>query len=191
MASIVRLAIFVNVTKSELRIYASWNHLTSNKVATGVISDPGADNNRKYLLRVVEWNLTYFAVLTTRGLYWSILESGLALIACCLPLLNALGRLPALQSAMRSIRSLSLLHSSGSRTQDSNKRNDTDTFNRLHERGDISMDSTIAFAQDRNEHARYEAFARADSPNIAHIGPGTASGNIWVDEAFERREITV
>ena len=43
-------------------------------IATGVIQDPTADDD----------------LLTTRSLYWSMLESGLALIACCLPTLYAL-----------------------------------------------------------------------------------------------------
>ena len=120
-----------------------------------------------------------------------MLESGLALIACCLPILNALGRLPALQSAMRSIRSLTLLHSSSSRTQDSNKLNDVNTFNRLKGERDLSTDSQIAFAQDRNEPAQFEAFAMADSPRIARKGPETAPDTIWVDKAFERRESMV
>ena len=56
-------------------------------------------------------------VLLTEALYWSMLESGLALIACCLPTLNKLFSLPSVRSFVASIRSLRSMGSgrSGSR----------------------------------------------------------------------------
>jgi len=54
--------------------------------------------------------------ITTRGLYWSMLESGLALIACCLPALSGLIRSPALEPFLRSIPSFGSLSSNRSRS---------------------------------------------------------------------------
>lgn len=50
-------------------------------------------------------------VLVTRTLYWSMFESGLALIACCLPTLRFLFGPASMERLQRSLRSMLSLHS--------------------------------------------------------------------------------
>lgn len=56
-----------------------------------------------------------FLVVVTLGLYWSLLESGLALIAACLPTLSSLvlKERAGLNTMLRSIRSVFSLRSTG------------------------------------------------------------------------------
>ena len=51
-------------------------------------------------------------VLSTNGVYWCIIEAGLGLTAACLPTLYGLFRTKALESIVRSVRSLASLGSS-------------------------------------------------------------------------------
>lgn len=57
--------------------------------------------------------LTTTLVLITRGLYWAMIEAGLALMACCLPTVSALIRHKSVESAIRSVRSRVSLKSGG------------------------------------------------------------------------------
>ena len=52
------------------------------------------------------------AVLSTNGVYWCIIEAGLGLTAACLPTLYGLFRTKALESIVRSVRSIASLRSS-------------------------------------------------------------------------------
>ncbi|TEY35970.1 hypothetical protein BOTCAL_0570g00010 [Botryotinia calthae] len=53
-------------------------------------------------------------LLVTQIIFWSTIESGLALIACCLPVIHSLFRKESLESAIRSIRSMASLRSQSS-----------------------------------------------------------------------------
>lgn len=52
------------------------------------------------------------AVLSTNGVYWCIIEAGLGLTAACLPTMYGLFRTKALESIVRSVRSIASLGSS-------------------------------------------------------------------------------
>lgn len=56
--------------------------------------------------------MTGLQVLSTDGVYWCIIETGLGLTAACLPTLYGLFRTQALESIVRSVRSIASLGSS-------------------------------------------------------------------------------
>ena len=157
--SIVRLALFVNITE----------------LAAGIIQDPTADND----------------LLTTRGLYWSMLESGLALIACCLPTLYALSRVPRLQSLIRSARSLASLGSS-------RKSPARGSAEKKHPHGggdgapdtDFSTTSSEAIVTGMSglpAESKFQAYAMGDVPRVSSERT-EGDGEIWVDRTIEQRD---
>ena len=56
-------------------------------------------------------------VLSTDGIYWCIIEAGLGLTAACLPTLYGLFRTKAIESIVRSVRSIASLGSSPTGSQ--------------------------------------------------------------------------
>lgn len=60
-------------------------------------------------------------VLSTNGVYWCIIEAGLGLTAACLPTLYGLFRTKALESIVRSVRSIASLGSSPAASQRSDR----------------------------------------------------------------------
>ncbi|KAM3084557.1 hypothetical protein ACMFMG_001340 [Clarireedia jacksonii] len=61
-------------------------------------------------------------LIISRGLYWGLMEAGLATIGCCLPTLHALLIKSSIESIVRSIRSVVSLQSMNSHTSKSTKR---------------------------------------------------------------------
>ncbi|KAF7932852.1 uncharacterized protein EAE98_004151 [Botrytis deweyae] len=149
VASIVRLALFVNITG----------------IASGKIKDPNADND----------------LLTTRSLFWSMLESGLALVACCLPSLNSLAGLPAFRSMIDSLRSIASLHSSSEHYKIS-QGNDNSQL----KAEDPSSASRKALVPESADFAEIETYAMGDVPKIHH-GKSSGEDVIWVDKVVEQR----
>jgi hypothetical protein len=76
-----------------------------------VVFKTGIDNNRKSHLAPYSLSQLTSTVLITQVIFWSFIESSLALIACCLPTVHSLFHKSSLESAIRSIRSLASLRS--------------------------------------------------------------------------------
>lgn len=103
-----------------------------------------------------------------------MIESSLALIAACLPLIQGLFRQVSLESVIRSVRSLASLVSSsrGSRGSRGSKLSNI-AVTRMENRND-SMTSHAQMVPDYPKPARVEAFAmknlskQSDKSNIAH-----------------------
>jgi len=117
---------------------------------------------------ILYWHFTHLAVkaiiaegvdndiVITRGLYWSLIESGLAIIACCLPTLNALVNVTgSLESVVRSVRSMVSLRSYGSGRSSKNTKN----FETLSGNGNSSKSAIVA---DHSNPASIHAYAMGD-----------------------------
>lgn len=120
-----------------------------------------------------------------------MLESGLALVACCLPILNALGRLPALQSITRSVRRMTSLMSSRQRSQESSKRSHGTTLPNFKRSEYGSVGSQVAIMPDHTLSTNFDVYAMGDVPRIRHEGHETAQAKIWVDRTLEQSESVV
>ena len=134
------------------------------ELAAGIISDPGADNN----------------LLTTRALYWSMLESGLALIACCLPTLYALSRATRLQSLIKSARSYASLGS-----QHRNSVRNREKRSAASTTGELATVSSAASNHAFSNAGSIESHAMANTSNVSHDLQDTPEGEIWVDRTIE------
>ncbi|APA12130.1 hypothetical protein sscle_09g069000 [Sclerotinia sclerotiorum 1980 UF-70] len=153
VASIIRLALFVNITG----------------IASGKIKDPNADND----------------LLTTRSLFWSMLESGLALIACCLPSLNYLAGLPPFRSVIDSFRNITSIRSSSEHYKMS-QGNDNSQL----KAEDQSLASRKALVPESADSAEIETYAMGDVPKINH-GRRAGKDGIWVDKVVEQENYIV
>jgi len=133
-------------------------------LATGKIKDPDADND----------------LLTTRSLYWSMLESGLALIACCLPTLNFLARLPVSQSVIKSFRSVADTRTS---------RIMSERFSEVHDmHGLNSTASEIEFIPKQMDKADIETQAVGGVYTTPNAFRTTGKGDIWVAHTVDQSD---
>ncbi|KAF4630529.1 hypothetical protein G7Y89_g7613 [Cudoniella acicularis] len=142
------------------------------EIAEGKVKAANLDNN----------------LLVTRGLYWSTLESGLALTACCLPTLNALARLPALRSVIDSIRSVVSLSSFNLGSQKLSVGNDSHQFKTEDE---YSMASRTAFVPNDPKSANFETYAMGNVSKTSRQDHGERKEDIWVDKVIEQRDNVV
>lgn len=118
-----------------------------------------------------------------------MLESGLALIACCLPTLNALVRLPALQSIVRSVRDIASFGSYGSRSQRSQRLDEgphSISYKSSKREMNGSMTSQTAFVPEQIELAS-ETYAIGGVPKTFHEVRETPGGRLRVDKTVEQR----
>lgn len=79
----------------------------------------GTDNDRKSHLLLKCPLLSQALVLVTTILFWSMVESQLALLALCLPVLHSLFRRISLESVINSVRSIASLGSGSRRSPES------------------------------------------------------------------------
>ena len=119
-----------------------------------------------------------------------MLETGLALIACCLPTLTALGRSTLLQAFVKSMRSLVSLPSSGSglRSKLPKSHLSHETTKRNRDRSNGSSTSQIAMVTRYSKDARIETFVIGDTPKVLHKETESGDEVIWVDTRMDRQE---
>ncbi|TEY46854.1 hypothetical protein BOTCAL_0312g00110 [Botryotinia calthae] len=110
-----------------------------------------------------------------------MLESGLAIVACCLPSLNSLAGLPAFRSMINSLRSIASLRSSSEHYRIS-QGND----NSLLKAQNQSSASRKALVPESADFAEMETYAMEDVPKINH-GKGAGQDVIWVDKVVEQQ----
>lgn len=118
------------------------------------------------------------AVLSTNGVYWCIVEAGFGLTAACLPTLYGLFRTKALESIVRSVRSIVSLGSSPAGSQGSRRSRG------LSYKGDASHGSTTSHAEilpsnsqdveleplpKANQIRVQKTFDSSDEPTTGHI----------------------
>jgi len=123
-------------------------------------------------------------LLLTQILFWSFVESALALMASCLPVTHSLFRKSSIESVIRSIRSLTSLHSSGHGSTGSRAPRSHVVTNGQY----IRSDSTASHAQmvpDYLEPSTVESFAMKDLSNLSHNYP---AGGITVVDTIHRKE---
>lgn len=125
-----------------------------------------------------------------------MLESGLALIACCLPTLAALGRGTLLQSLVRSVRSLVSLRSTNDndnglpfKSRKTNGSHKPSKWDR--DRSNGSITSQVAMVLDKPKDGTIETYVMGAVPKVLHEGGEDGSGVIWVDSTMEQRDHAV
>jgi len=137
-----------------------------------------------YLTRFIDDDGT--AVLITRGLYWDMLEAGIALIACCLPTLSALIRIarnPSLQNRYDNITTAS---AGTVELKDINRSDRPKPGSHARYERDASLLSQTAAILGHPDAARVETYVNGDVSKIALERDCTALGNIWVDSTIEQ-----
>ena len=124
------------------------------------------------------------SVLITRGLYWSVLEGGLALIACCFPTLHVLYAKASLEGVVRSIRSAVSLGSLGSgRSNQSNRSGPLDP--EVQKRNDSTASHT-AMVLDHPVPASFETYALGNAHENSVDDESSTHQKIWVNSTFEQ-----
>ncbi|MCJ1314646.1 hypothetical protein MMC25_008328 [Agyrium rufum] len=132
-------------------------------------------------------------LLITKGLYWGMVEAGLALIACCLPTLNALFAKKSIESVIRSIRSAVSLGSMFSGRSEYSHHSDlrrTDTRKGRRQ----STESESAIVSDYTQSGgSVETYALGNLDRTAEDPESTMtkSGKIRVDRSIEQSESKV
>jgi hypothetical protein len=134
------------------------------ELATGILSEPNEDNN----------------LIVTRALYWSMLESGLGLIACCLPMLYALSPTGKLRSLVESACSLTSLGSQSRWPYRSQNKPSSQTRH-----GNGSTASTSAIVPGQSNSAYVESYEMGDSRRVPTNADKLTNGKIWVDRTIE------
>ena len=117
-------------------------------------------------------------VLSTRGLYWSFLEAGLALVACNLPSLHALISRTSLASAIRSIRGQLYLRSTHVSSGVSN------SHGSKIQNGTNYAAFDVAILAERSNSAHIETYALGDATLILHDNQDASKPAIWVDTSI-------
>jgi len=122
-------------------------------------------------------------LLITRGLYWAMIEAGLALVACCLPTMSALTHKKSIDSAIRSVRSRISLKSNGSqRSGGSSKDNLSKVESNRRATSPARLNLRPAGEGDVESHAL------GPMPSLPHEHADGDPSKIWVDHHIEQRQ---
>jgi len=118
-------------------------------------------------------------VVITRGLYWGMMESGLAIVACCMPTLHALILKSSIESIVRSIRSATSLQSfsSGKSKKFTPLSGDSRALN-----SKVSASSV----PDHSNPASIHGYAMGDLSKASHDTSNLDQDKIWVNSEFEQ-----
>lgn len=131
------------------------------------------------------------SVLVTQGIYWSMLEGGIALVACCLPRLHIFSSLPAIRTALDSI--WSVLQFDSFRSRGSRSRSDRTGPSERHyvKTDDESLTAPqAAFVPNKGNAVNFEAYS-INELGTSHESHSIGNGNIWVNKTVSQSEMTV
>jgi len=124
-------------------------------------------------------------LLLTQILFWSFIESALALIACCLPLVHSVFLKSSIESAVRSIRSLASLRSSNGSAGSRVRRPQNAPRTGRYERNN-STESHAQIVPDYLEPSTVESYAMKDLSNPSHKN---SAGGITVTNTIDTSSV--
>ncbi|TGO44540.1 hypothetical protein BCON_0501g00010 [Botryotinia convoluta] len=165
----------INLTsKPQSTIAASIVRMIVFIQATAVNYDPHAD----------------FEFICTSGLYWSLIESSLGVIAACLPAQYGLLNIPGVQSLVASVQSAISLRSMRSSSQNPSQCDAHDSQRNLYGNMDTKMEpwTTAHGSETQNIIAHAEGPARYERMGELEEGGLKGKKGIVVTNSFESRE---